>query len=114
MGQQKDAIEAFVAFIEGVLSLIADSNKGYYSDEKAANYGRQLRNHVLQIGPGFTEALFRLIAQVPIKYMREAIPSILDLLRHAFIQEFPAWLQAALVVLPPSAASQAEKGQIGQ
>jgi len=110
--QQKDAIEAFVAFIEGVLGLIADSNKGFAADKKA-QYGMQLRAHGIQVCPGLVEAIFRLIAQVPIKYMREALPCILDGVRQAFPQEFPSWLNAGLMVLPPSAASQAEKMNIG-
>ena len=69
-----------------------------------------------QVAPGFVQAIFRLIAGVPTKYVQESIPSILapwvkwfaawisivvywlciseDHIRLAFVQEFPQWLEA--------------------
>eukprot|EP00928_Gymnodinium_smaydae_P009867 TRINITY_DN13693_c0_g1_i1.p1 TRINITY_DN13693_c0_g1~~TRINITY_DN13693_c0_g1_i1.p1 ORF type:complete len:950 (+),score=239.04 TRINITY_DN13693_c0_g1_i1:119-2968(+) len=114
--QQKDAIEAVIAFIEAVLHLIATAAKAdqRFVDERRARHGQLLRPHALQVCPGFVEAIFRLIAGVPTRYVQESIPAILDCLRGAFPQEFPSWLQAGLLSLPPSVASQAERQKIGE
>ena len=73
-----------------------------------------MRSHVLQVCPGFVESVFKLIAGVPTKYVQEALPEIILRVRDAFPQEFPSWLEAALQVLPPSAASAAERQKLGQ
>ncbi|CAK9092755.1 Transportin-3 (Importin-12) (Imp12) (Transportin-SR) (TRN-SR) [Durusdinium trenchii] len=105
--QQKEAVEAIIAFIESVLSHIGETFKlgRRYADESKAKIGQLLQPHALQVAPGFVQAIFRLIAGVPTKYVQDSIPSILDHLRSAFSQEFPAWLEAALTQLPPSVGS---------
>merc|ERR1712232_136437 len=97
--QQKDAIEAIIAFIESVLGLVAESNKHSHriADENKLKQGRMLRPHVVQVCPGFVEAMFRLIAGVPTRYVQEALPCILDAIKSAFPQEFPSWLEAGLL-----------------
>jgi len=113
--QQKEAVEAIIAFIEAVLYLIADSSRGHRQmDEKACSHGAQLRPHVLQVCPGLVESIFKLIAGVPTRYVQEAIPSVLHCLRNAYPQEFPTWLEAGFHVLPPSAASPAERMKLAE
>mmetsp|Transcript_121038 Transcript_121038/g.353709 ORF Transcript_121038/g.353709 Transcript_121038/m.353709 type:complete len:962 (-) Transcript_121038:341-3226(-) len=109
--QQKDTIEAVIAFVEAVLGLIAEAAKPMqrFADERKARYGALLRPHVLQVGPGFVEAIFRLVAGVPTRYVQESIHCLLEGVRGAFPQEFPGWLEAALQQLPPSVASKAEQ-----
>merc|ERR1719383_1034611 len=94
--QQKDAIEAIIAFIEAVLGLIAESNRGFAVEE--SNQGQLLKPMVLQIGAPFVEALFRLIASVPTRY----------------VQEFPGWLEVAFQHLPASVASAVERQKFGE
>merc|ERR1712107_31566 len=57
--QQKDSIEAIIAFIETVMSLLGDAVKAAqgrsYGDARRAQYGQQLRTHVVQVMPGFME-----------------------------------------------------------
>lgn len=110
--QQKDAIEAIIAFIEAVLGLIGEAvrNPGH----RRAQYGAQLRPHVYAVAPGFMEALLRLIAGVPTRYVQDTIPSVLEGVRGAFPEEFPTWLEASFQHLPPSVASTAEKQKYGQ
>eukprot|EP00913_Durusdinium_trenchii_P014011 g13156.t1 len=114
--QQKEAVEAIIAFIESVLSHIGETFKlgRRYADESKAKIGQLLQPHALQVAPGFVQAIFRLIAGVPTKYVQDSIPSILDHLRSAFSQEFPAWLEAALTQLPPSVGSKAELQKFGE
>eukprot|EP00932_Pfiesteria_piscicida_P002365 SRR837773.12301.p1 GENE.SRR837773.12301~~SRR837773.12301.p1 ORF type:complete len:512 (-),score=211.84 SRR837773.12301:4-1350(-) len=114
--QQKDAIEAVVAFVEAVHSLIAESVKASqrFSDEKRLRQGQMLRPHALVVGPGLVLAIFRLIAQVPTRYVQELLPHVLEGLRAAFPQEFSAWLLEGLRQLPPSVASPAEQMKLGQ
>lgn len=109
--QQKDAIEAIICFIEAVLALVAEGvNSGQrFADEKKVRLGQLLRPHVLQVCPAFVEAVFSLIAGVPTRYVREALPCVLEALRLAFSQEFPSWVEAGLHRLPPSAASPQER-----
>mmetsp|Transcript_71293 Transcript_71293/g.127063 ORF Transcript_71293/g.127063 Transcript_71293/m.127063 type:complete len:954 (-) Transcript_71293:100-2961(-) len=110
--QQKDAIEAIIAFIEAVLNLIGEAVRG--GGYRRAQYGQQLRPHVFQVAPGFMEALLRLIAGVPTRYVQDTIPSVLEGVRGAFPEEFPTWLEASFQHLPPSVASTAEKQKYGQ
>ncbi|CAJ1416592.1 unnamed protein product, partial [Effrenium voratum] len=114
--QQKEAVEAVIAFIESVLSHIAEGSKlgRRHADENKANIGQLLRPHALQVTPGFVEALFTLIAGVPTKYVQETIHSILDHVRSAFPQEFATWLQAGLALLPPSVGSKVELTKFGE
>eukprot|EP00434_Breviolum_minutum_P045358 symbB.v1.2.040645.t1/scaffold7404.1/size11455/1 len=114
--QQKEAVEAIIAFIESVLSHIAETSKlGHrYCDESKAKIGQMLQPHALQVAPSFVQAIFRLIAGVPTKYVQESIPSILDHVRGAFMQEFPQWLEAGLAHLPPSVGSKAELQKFGE
>mmetsp|Transcript_88253 Transcript_88253/g.263153 ORF Transcript_88253/g.263153 Transcript_88253/m.263153 type:complete len:960 (-) Transcript_88253:318-3197(-) len=113
--QQKDTIEAIIAFVEAVLGLIAEAAKSQrFVDERRLRYGALLRPHVLQVGPGFVEALFRLVAGVPTRYVQESIHCLLEGVRGAFPQEFPAWLEAAFEQLPPSVASKAEQQKLGE
>ncbi|CAE8695430.1 unnamed protein product, partial [Polarella glacialis] len=114
--QQKDAVEAIIAFIEAVLGLVAEVSKANRraGDERKAHYGQMLRPHVMQVAPGFVEALFRLIAGVPTRYVQECLPSILDGVRNAFPQEFPTWLENAFKQLPPNVASKAEQQKFGE
>mmetsp|Transcript_100858 Transcript_100858/g.325559 ORF Transcript_100858/g.325559 Transcript_100858/m.325559 type:complete len:957 (-) Transcript_100858:114-2984(-) len=114
--QQKDAIEAIIAFMEAVLGLIAEGAKPMqrFADERKVQHGAKLRPHVLQVGPGFVQAIFKLIAGVPTRYVQETIPCVLECVRNAFPQEFPGWLEAALVQLPPSVASKAEQQKLGE
>lgn len=114
--QQKDAIEAIIAFIEASLALIAEScNPSHaYGDDKKAKLGMLLRPHVLQVCPGLVEAIFRLIAGVPTRYVQEALPCVLESIKTAFPQEYPSWLEVGLSALPPSAASQAERRKLGE
>jgi len=111
--QQKDAIEAIVAFIEAVLENVAEAcgaKHGRYPVEEAKlRYGQVLRTHVAPVMPGFVEAVVRLIANVPTKTVQEMLPSVLEHIRDAFPQEFPMYLQSAFQVLPPSVASPAEQ-----
>jgi len=112
--QQKDASEAVIAFVESILGHVAEANKERRCDERKAEIGRMMRPHVIQVCPGFVEALFKLIANVPTKYVQEAIPSLIDNLRNAFPQEFATWLEAAMAHLPPSVGSKAELAKIGE
>lgn len=112
--QQKDAIEAVIAFIEAVLSHIGEGSKMSRRDDRKAALGQRLRPHALQVCPGFVEAIFRLVAQVPTRYVQDSLPSILGELRSAFRQEFPGWLEAAMGQLPPSACSKAEAQIFGK
>lgn len=110
--QQKDAIEAIIAFIEAVLGLIAESNRGFAVEE--SNQGQLLKPMVLQIGAPFVEALFRLIASVPTRYVQEILPCVLEGIRDAFPQEFPGWLEVAFQHLPASVASAVERQKFGE
>jgi len=119
--QQKDAIEAIIAFIEAVLAMIAEAVKASenqggqrYIDAKKAQYGQQLGPHVVQVMPGFVEALFKLIAGVPTRYVQEIIPCVLEGIHAAFPQNFPGWLESAFQHLPPSVASTAERQKLGE
>jgi len=114
--QQKDAIEAVIAFIEAVFHLIAECNKPMqrFADERKVKYGTQLRPHALQVGAGFLEAIFKLVAGVPTEYVRDSLPAVLEAVRAAFPQEFPAWLEAAFQQLPPSVASKMEQQKLGE
>jgi len=110
--QQKDAIEAIIAFIEAVLNSIAEAQRGSSRKERV-RIGQLLQPHILQVGPEFVEAIFKLIASVPTRVTQESLPSVLEHVRSAFPQEYPRWLEAGLQHLPPSVASDAEKMQIG-
>jgi len=113
--QQKDAIEAVIAFVEAVLGLIADASKsGRGYDERRVALGQRLRPHALQVCPGFIESIFRLINGVPTRYVQESLPCVIDVVRAAFPQEFPGWLEAAVGQLPPSVASPAERQKLGE
>jgi transportin-3 len=116
--QQKDAIEAIIAFIEAVLGHIADACKppSMYrgSDPRKVQYGQQLQPLVVQVMPSFMEAIFRLIAGVPTTYVQDAIPCVLEAIRAAFQMEFPAWLEAAFQHLPAPVASKAERQKLGE
>lgn len=114
--QQKDAIEAIIAFIEACFKLVAIGRKSErcFGDDKEARLAQLLRPQVLQVCPGLVEAIFRLIAGVPTKYVQEALPCVFGVIKEAFPDEFPAWLEAGLMVLPPSAASQAERHKLGE
>merc|ERR1719424_2199282 len=85
-----------------------------YADPRKAQMGQALRPHVLQVMPAFMEALFKLIAGVPTRYVQEVIPCVLEGIRSAFPMEFPPWLEAAFQHLPPSVASKAERQKIGE
>lgn len=116
--QQKDAIEAVIAFVETVLCHVAESHghrRGFVGEGRFnGQLGGLLRPHVLQVGPGFVQSLFRLIAGVPTRFVQEAIPSLMENLREAFSQEFASWLELGLQQLPPSVASKAEQQKIGE
>jgi len=114
--QQKDAIEAIIAFVEAVLNLIAMGSGAsrHRVDPQKVRYGQLLRGPVLQVCPGFVEAIFKLIAVVPTRYVQEVLPCVLESVIRAFPQEFPSWLEAGLQQLPPSVASKAEQQVIGQ
>jgi len=114
--QQKDAIEAVVAFVEAVLSLIAESHKANlrFADERKVRHGQLLRPHALQVGPGLVVSIFKLIAGVPTRYVQDTLPAVIDCIRSAFPQEFPSWLEAGLKQLPPSVASPAEQMKLGE
>merc|ERR1719253_2413937 len=60
------------------------------------------------------EALFKLIAGVPTRYVQEIIPCVLEGIRLAFPSEFPSWLENAFQHLPPSVASAAERKKLGE
>merc|ERR1712203_441204 len=93
--QQKDAIEAIIAFIEAVLGLVAcPMRMGGYTDETQLQHGKLLRPKVQEVTPSFVEALFRLMAGVPTRYVQESIPLLVELVRDCFQQEFPMWLQS--------------------
>lgn len=115
--QQKDAIEAIIAFIEAVLACIAEAVKAEnqrYCEQRKAQQGAHLRPLVVQVMPGLMEALFRLIAGVPTRYVQEVIPCVLEGIRGAFPNEFPPWLEAAFQHLPASVASKAERQKMGE
>eukprot|EP00927_Polykrikos_kofoidii_P033794 TRINITY_DN28635_c0_g1_i1.p1 TRINITY_DN28635_c0_g1~~TRINITY_DN28635_c0_g1_i1.p1 ORF type:complete len:979 (+),score=168.99 TRINITY_DN28635_c0_g1_i1:417-2939(+) len=114
--QQKDAIEAVIGFVLAVLGLVAEGNKAgqRYADEKKVRHGQALRGHALQVCPGFVEAIFALIAAVPTRYVRDALPCVLEAVGRAFPPEFGAWVEAGLQRLPPSAASAQEKLKLGE
>jgi len=112
--QQKDAIEAIIAFVEAVLNLVAETVRpGQRHDARKVQHGQMLRPHALQVCPGFVEAIFRLIAGVPTRYVQETLPCVLESVGRAFPQEFPSWLEAGMQALPPSVASKAEQQTIG-
>lgn len=108
--QQKDAIEAIIAFMEAVLAKVGHR----FADEKKVKLGQLLRPFAVQVCPGLVEAIFKLIAGVPTKYVQDSLPSVLEAVRQAFPQEFPSWLEAGVHVLPPSACSQAERMKLGE
>ncbi|CAE7731438.1 Tnpo3 [Symbiodinium sp. CCMP2592] len=114
--QQKEAVEAVIAFIESVFSHIAETKKvgRRFVDEQKASIGQMLQPHAMQVAPGFVEAVFKLIAVVPTKYVQDCIPSILEGVRSAFPQEFANWLEAGLGHLPPSVGSKAELQKFGE
>jgi len=114
--QQKEAVEAVIAFIESVFSHIAETKKvgRRFVDEQKASIGQMLQPHALQVAPCFVEAVFKLIAVVPTKYVQDCIPSILEGVRSAFPQEFANWLEAGLGHLPPSVGSKAELQKFGE
>jgi len=114
--QQKDAIDAVIAFIEAVFSLVAEGSQpsGRFADEKKVRHGQLLRPQALQVGPRLVVAIFKLIAQVPTRNVQEALPCVLEGIRGAFLQEFPGWLEEGLKTLPPSVASPAEQMKLGQ
>jgi len=114
--QQKDAIEAVIAFMEAVLALVAEGSKPArgFSDEKRVRYGQLLRPHCLQVGPGLVLAIFKLMAGVPTRYVQDILPSVIEVIRAAFPQEFPLWLEAGLRQLPPQVASPAEQQKLGE
>lgn len=110
--QQKDAIEAVIAFIEAVLQMVAPPRP--YADETQLQHGKLLRPKVLEIMPVFLEALFKLMAHVPTRYVQESIPCLVELVRDAFPQEFMHWLEVSFQHLPPSVASIEERRKFGQ
>mmetsp|Transcript_5331 Transcript_5331/g.12828 ORF Transcript_5331/g.12828 Transcript_5331/m.12828 type:complete len:967 (-) Transcript_5331:50-2950(-) len=114
--QQKDAIEAIVAFIEAVLEIVAEAcgtKQGRFPmDHPKMQHGQLLRTHVAPVMPGFVEAVMRLIANVPTKTVQEMLPSVLEHIRDAFPQEFAMYLQNAFKVLPPSVASPSEQQKL--
>ncbi|CAE7247094.1 Tnpo3, partial [Symbiodinium natans] len=114
--QQKEAVEAVIAFIESVFSHIAETKKvgRRYMDEHKASIGQMLQPHALQVAPVFVEAVFKLIAGVPTNYVQDSIPSILENIRSAFPQEFATWLEAGLGHLPPSVGSKVELQKFGE
>mmetsp|Transcript_71912 Transcript_71912/g.113964 ORF Transcript_71912/g.113964 Transcript_71912/m.113964 type:complete len:965 (+) Transcript_71912:107-3001(+) len=116
--QQKDAIEAIIAFMESVLGMVADAVKassgGRISDPRRGPWGQALGPQVATVMPSFMEAILRLIAGVPIRYVQEIIPCVLEGVRSAFPSEFPIWLDASFRHLPASVASQAERQKLGE
>jgi len=110
--QQKDAIEAVIAFIEAVFQMVSPPRG--YEDETKLQHGKILRQKVLEVAPGFVEALFKLMAQVPTRYVQESIPCLVELSRDAFPQEFMSWLEVSFQHLPPSVASIDERRKFGQ
>ncbi|CAK0811589.1 unnamed protein product [Prorocentrum cordatum] len=106
--------EAIIAFVEAVLNLVAETVRpGQRHDARKVQHGQMLRPHALQVCPGFVEAIFRLIAGVPTRYVQETLPCVLESVGRAFPQEFPSWLEAGMQALPPSVASKAEQQTIG-
>lgn len=114
--QHQKTIEAIIAFIEAVFTAIAPStrNAHRHSDDHRMIIGQKLRPHALTVGPGLVEAIVRLMAQVPTRYVTEAIADILESIQLAFPQEFPAWLEASMQHLPLSVASKAEQQKFGE
>merc|ERR1712166_1450119 len=108
-----DAIEAIIAFIEAVLGLVVVPRTGF-TGETQLQHGHLLRPKVAEIMPAFTEALFRLMAVVPTRYVQESIPCLVELVRDAFPQEFPTLLEAAFNHISLSAASMDERRRFGQ
>merc|ERR1719330_1262036 len=82
--QQKDAIEAVIAFMEQVFGLVAESNQPMFAEERRVQQGQLLRPHALQVGPGLVVAIFKLIIGVPTRYVQDMLPSVLDVIRSAF------------------------------
>lgn len=117
--QQKDAIEAIIAFMEAVWGMIADAVRVSQggrgpADPRRIAWGQQLCPQVVTVMPAFMESVFRLIAGVPIRYVQEILPCILEGVRSAFPSEFAQWLDASFKHLPASVASQAERQKMGE
>lgn len=112
--QQKDAIEAVIAFIEAVLGLVGSANAGFGDSPQHVQRGQILRPQLAQVAPGLLAAIFKLIVGVPTRYVREAIPCLVEGIRDAFPQEFPGWLEASFQQLPPAAVSNDERPKFGQ
>lgn len=113
--QQKDAIEAIIAFMEAVLGLVAKASQGgRFCEENKMRVGQAFHPLVLQVCPALVEAIFKLIAGVPTRYVQEVLPCVLDAIRNAYPQEFLSWLEQGLTSLPPSVASQAERRNLGE
>lgn len=111
--QQKDAVEAIIAFIEAVLNLVVSANNsGGYSDV-TLQHGRLLEPKVRAVVPSFVQALFALMAQVPTAYMQDSIPCLVELVRDAFRADYASMLEPAFTQLPASVASQDERRKLG-
>lgn len=106
--QQKDAMEAIIAFIEAVFNLVAEANRNRQCEK--TRFGQILRPHVLAIAPDLLKAIFQLIAQVPTRSQQETIPCVIECVRDAFGKElFAQWTEAGLVMLPPAVGSNHER-----
>merc|ERR1712046_242489 len=78
--EQHEAIEAVVAFIEVVYSIVAQSCTGHVegiADERV-QAGVTLTMQVVQLSPNLVQALFKLIARVPTRFVLGMIPGVLE------------------------------------
>jgi len=114
--QQKDAIEAVIAFIEAVMGIISEvkfctgqAMTAFEANRFSNSQRESLRLQVAQVAPFFVEAFFKLIAGVPTLYVQETLPGVLECIRDAFRNEFVGWLKAGFQHLPESVVSPTER-----
>jgi len=110
--QQKDSIEAVVAFIESIYGIVAECANGGQAgaDPQKMQQAQLLHQHVVKVSPELVQAIFQLMAGLPTRYVQDMIPSVLESIRNAFGREqFRAWVEASFHKLPPSVASNSER-----
>lgn len=94
---QRDAIEAVIAF-NGTFFTAARRMPGTPVFQKA-----------LEVGPAVTETVFRAILNVPPAYVTDQFQQVLESVRDACREQYPAWLMASLQILPPQVLSENER-----
>merc|ERR1712194_650700 len=70
----------------GVFQMVSPPRGYEDEDETKLQHGKILRQKVLEVAPGFVEALFKLMAQVPTRYVQESIPCLIELFVMLFLK----------------------------